>query len=49
MTEGASLAKVHKNHPVFSVPTKEKKEELKNKVIATDYYSVSASLDLNEG
>ena len=49
MTEGAIVASVHKNRPIFSVPAKEKKEELKNKVMASDYYSVSASLGLSEG
>ena len=37
MTEGAFVASVHKNRPVFSVPAKEKKEELKNKVMASEY------------
>ena len=37
MTEGAFVASVHKNRPVFSLPAKEKKEELKNKVMASDY------------
>ena len=45
--EGAFVASVHKNRPVFSVSAKKKKEELKNKVVASDYYSVSASLGLN--
>ena len=49
MTEGAFVASVHKNRPVFSVPAKEKKEELKNKVMDSEYYSVSASLGLSEG
>ena len=40
MSEGAFVVSVHKNRPVFSMPTKEKKEEMKNRVTASEYYSV---------